>query len=67
MDLLGPDEVTVVPGISSVALARAAMRWSAESHAVVSVVGRDVALVRRELAPGRRILVLSSDEHSPPA
>ncbi|AQX14779.1 precorrin-6Y C5,15-methyltransferase [Tessaracoccus lapidicaptus] len=65
MDLLGPDEVTVVPGISSVALARAAMRWSAESHAVVSVVGRDVALVRRELAPGRRILVLSSDEHTP--
>ncbi len=65
IDLLGPDEVTVVPAISSVALARAAMRWPAESHAVVSVVGRDVALVRRELAPGRRILVLSSDEHTP--
>jgi precorrin-6Y C5,15-methyltransferase (decarboxylating) len=41
------------------------MRWPAESHAVVSLVGRDVALVRRELAPGRRILVLSSDEHTP--
>lgn len=65
IDLLGADEVTVVPAISSVALARAAMRWPAESHAVVSVVGRDVALVRRELAPGRRILVLSSDEHTP--
>jgi precorrin-6Y C5,15-methyltransferase (decarboxylating) len=65
IDLLGADEVTVVPAPSSVALARAAMRWPAESHAVVSVVGRDVALVRRELAPGRRILVLSSDEHTP--
>ena len=65
VDLLGADEVTVVPAVSSVALARAAMRWPAESHAVVSVVGRDVALVRRELAPGRRILVLSSDEHTP--
>lgn len=65
IDLLGADEVTVVPAISSVALARAAMRWPAESHAVVSVVGRDVALVRRELAPGRRILVLSSDERTP--
>lgn len=65
IDLLGPDQVTVVPAISSVALGRAAMRWPAESHAVVSVVGRDVALVRRELAPGRRILVLSSDEHTP--
>ncbi|MGN6130156.1 MAG: precorrin-6y C5,15-methyltransferase (decarboxylating) subunit CbiE [Nocardioidaceae bacterium] len=65
IDLLGRDEVTVVPAVSSVALARAAMRWPAQSHAVVSVVGRDVALVRRELAPGRRILVLSSDEHTP--
>lgn len=65
IDLVGANEVTVVPAISSVALARAAMRWPAESHGVVSVVGRDVALVRRELAPGRRILVLSSDEHTP--
>lgn len=65
IDLLGADAVSVVPAISSVALARAAMRWPAHSHAVVSVVGRDVALVRRELAPGRRILVLSSDERTP--
>ncbi|GAA1129397.1 precorrin-6y C5,15-methyltransferase (decarboxylating) subunit CbiE [Nocardioides aquiterrae] len=65
VDLLGAERVDVLPAVSSVALARAAMRWPAESHAVVSVVGRDVALVRRELAPGRRILVLSSDEHTP--
>ncbi len=63
--LLGREEVQVIPAVSSVALARAAMRWPAESHAVVSLVGRDVALVRRELAPGRRILLLSSDEHTP--
>lgn len=65
VDLLGRDEVIVVPAVSSVALARAAMRWPEESHGVVSVVGRDVSLVRRELAPGRRILVLASDEHTP--
>lgn len=65
IELLGPDEVSVVPAVSSVTLARAAMGWPAEGHAVVSVVGRDVALVRRELAPRRRILVLSSDEHTP--
>lgn len=65
IDLLGADRVDVLPAVSSVALARAAMRWPAESHAVVSVVGRDVSLVRRELAPGRRILVLSSDERTP--
>jgi len=65
IDLLGADRVEVVPAVSSVALARALMRWPAESCAVVSVVGRDAAAVLREVAPGRRILVLSSDEHTP--
>ncbi|MDI6911072.1 precorrin-6y C5,15-methyltransferase (decarboxylating) subunit CbiE [Nocardioides sp.] len=67
IDAVGADQVKVIPAVSSVALARAAMGWPAESHATVSVVGRDVSLVRRELAPGRRILVLSSDETTPDA
>ena len=67
VDVLGREQVTVVPAVSSVSLARAAMRWPAESCCVVSVVGRDVSLVRRELAPGRRVLVLSGDEHTPAA
>jgi precorrin-6B C5,15-methyltransferase / cobalt-precorrin-6B C5,C15-methyltransferase len=65
IDLLGPDRVQVLPALSSVALARARMGWSAESCAVVSLVGRDPALVLRELAPGRRIIVLSADQHTP--
>lgn len=65
IDVLGAGAVEIVPSLSSVALARARMAWSAESCAIVSVVGRDVSLVRRELAPGRRILVLSSDEETP--
>jgi precorrin-6Y C5,15-methyltransferase (decarboxylating) len=65
VELLGADQVAVLPAVSSVSLARAAMRWPAESCAVVSVVGRDVDLVRRELAPGRRVLVLSSDDRTP--
>jgi precorrin-6Y C5,15-methyltransferase (decarboxylating) len=65
IDLIGRERVTVRPAVSSVALARAGMGWPAEGHAVVSVVGRDVSLVRRELAPGRRVLVLSSDEGTP--
>lgn len=65
LDLLGRDAVTVEPAVSSVALARAVLGWPAESCAVVSVVGRDPSLVLRELAPGRRVLVLSSDEHTP--
>jgi len=65
--LLGRDAVQVLPAVSSVALARAEMGWSAESCAVVSLVGRSVDLLRRELAPGRRIIALSSDEHTPRA
>ena len=67
VDILGADRVTVIPHLSSVTLARARIGWSAESTAVVSVVGRDVHAVLRELAPGRRVLVLSSDEKTPAA
>jgi precorrin-6Y C5,15-methyltransferase (decarboxylating) len=65
--LLGPDAVTVVPATSSVALARARMGWSAEESTVVTLVGRDVDTLRRELAAGQRILALSSDESTPMA
>lgn len=65
IEVLGPGRVLVHPAVSSVSLARARLGWPAESCAVVSVVGRDPRLVLRELAPGRRVLVLSSDEHTP--
>lgn len=65
VDVLGKDAVTVVPAMSSVALARARMRWSAESTEVVTLVGRDPHLVARSLAPGLRLLVLSSDGTTP--
>ncbi|UMB71313.1 precorrin-6y C5,15-methyltransferase (decarboxylating) subunit CbiE [Mycobacterium paraterrae] len=67
VDILGSDRVTVFPHLSSVTIARSRLGWSAESTAVVSVVGRDVHAVLRELAPGRRVLVLSSDEKTPAA
>lgn len=65
--MLGPDAVDVVPAVSSVSLARARMGWSAEESEVVTLVGRDVDALRRELAAGRRLLVLSSDEGTPSA
>lgn len=65
VELLGADRVRVLPALSSVALARAELGWAAESCAVVSLVGRDASLVLRELAPARRVLVLSSDESTP--
>ncbi|OAH63442.1 precorrin-6Y C5,15-methyltransferase [Dietzia cinnamea] len=61
IELLGPDAVEVFPAVSSVALARAWMRWSAESVAVL----RDHRGLVRELSPGRRLLVLSADRHTP--
>ncbi len=65
VELFGEDAVAVLPAVSSVALARARLGWPAESTAVVRVVGRDAHAVLRELAPGRRVLVLSADEHTP--
>jgi precorrin-6Y C5,15-methyltransferase (decarboxylating) len=67
VDILGADRVAVIPHLSSVTLARARLGWSTESSAIVSVVGRDVHAALRELAPGRRVLVLSSDEKTPAA
>lgn len=65
IDLLGPAEVRVHPAVSSVALARARMSWPAESCEVVTLVGRDVDRLRRFLAPGARLILLSGDATTP--
>ena len=65
LDLLGPERVRVVPAVSSVALARARMGWSAEESAVVTLVGRHESRLLREVAPGRRLLVLTSGAATP--
>jgi len=67
IELLGPDRVRIEPAISSVALARARLRWSAESTEVVTLVGRDPAALLRSCAPGHRLIVLSSDASTPAA
>jgi precorrin-6B C5,15-methyltransferase / cobalt-precorrin-6B C5,C15-methyltransferase len=63
IDLVGSDAVTVLPAISSVALARARMNWSAEKVTVL----REYRELPRHLAPGNRILVLSADAATPDA
>ncbi|MCW2820955.1 MAG: cbiT [Marmoricola sp.] len=65
VDLFGAGFLEVVPAVSSVSLARARMGWPSESAEVVTVVGRDVHVVLRHLAPDHRLLVLSSDETTP--
>ncbi|WP_232376627.1 precorrin-6y C5,15-methyltransferase (decarboxylating) subunit CbiE [Amycolatopsis aidingensis] len=62
---LGADRLRILPGVSSVALARARLGWSAEETEVVSVVGRAVHRLARVLAPGGRVLVLSADADTP--
>jgi precorrin-6Y C5,15-methyltransferase (decarboxylating) len=65
VEVLGAGAVRIEPAVSSAALARARMGWSEETTATVTVVGRDLHRVLRELAPGRRLVVLSSDEQTP--
>ncbi|NIH87580.1 precorrin-6y C5,15-methyltransferase (decarboxylating) subunit CbiE [Amycolatopsis granulosa] len=61
----GAEQVRIVPAVSSVALARARMGWSAEETEVISVVGRSVHRVSRALAPGARLVVLGSGGETP--
>lgn len=67
IDLLGRDQVRVHPGVSSVALARARMGWPAESCATVRLVEPGADPLRAQVAPGRRLVVLSRDAGSPAA
>ena len=67
IEVLGVDAVRIHPSVSSVALGCARLGWASETVRVVSVVGRDLDLVRRHLAPGQRLVVLSSGAETPGA
>jgi precorrin-6Y C5,15-methyltransferase (decarboxylating) len=59
--LLGADRVRVLPHPSSVSLAAARLGWPLAGTEVVSLVTAGPAVLRRVLAPGRRVLVLARD------
>ncbi len=63
--VLGYERVRVLPGPSAVSLACARLGWSVEDTEVVSVVGRPLALLHPLVQPGRRLLVLGSDDDTP--
>lgn len=65
--LVGPERLDVTPHPSSVALACARLGWAQDDVDVVSAVARPLARVRRFLAPGARLLVLSEDAATPDA
>ena len=65
IELFGTDSVQIHPALSSVALAAARMGWAAGSYEVVRIRTRELDEIRRHLAPGRRLLILSRDGSTP--
>lgn len=65
VELFGPEQVRVRPAVSSVALAAARMGWAFGTYEVIRVTTDDVDGIRRHLAPGRRLLILSRDGTTP--
>ncbi|GAA5078702.1 precorrin-6y C5,15-methyltransferase (decarboxylating) subunit CbiE [Nocardia iowensis] len=63
--LLGAGSLRVLPQPSSASLACARLGWGVAETPVVSVVGRALETVLPELVHGRRVLVLSADQHTP--
>jgi precorrin-6B C5,15-methyltransferase / cobalt-precorrin-6B C5,C15-methyltransferase len=60
--LFGPDQVTVLPHVSSVALACARMGWTVQDTEVISLV---TAAPQAAVRPGGRAIVLSNDRSTP--
>ncbi|WP_035485851.1 precorrin-6y C5,15-methyltransferase (decarboxylating) subunit CbiE [Geminicoccus roseus] len=61
----GGDAVTVVPGVASMQLACARLRWSLAEAEVVTIHGRPIARLARWLQPGRRLVILCADRNCP--
>ncbi|WP_433613028.1 precorrin-6y C5,15-methyltransferase (decarboxylating) subunit CbiE [Prescottella agglutinans] len=65
--VLGPDRLRVIAHPSSVSLACARLGWALHETPTVSLVGRPVTTLAASLIDGERLLVLSTDEHTPAA
>lgn len=65
--MLGAAKVRIHPWISSEVLARARMRWPADTTQIVTAVGRSIDAVRRHLTPDARLIVLCPDGAGPAA
>lgn len=64
-EVLGHQELRVLPHPSSASYACARLGWALEETEVVSLVGRPPATLARALYPGRRLLVLSAGARTP--
>ena len=64
---VGAERLRVLPHPSSASYACARLGWPLEATEVVSLVGRPLDSLTLALHPGRRLLVLSADAHTPAA
>jgi precorrin-6Y C5,15-methyltransferase (decarboxylating) len=62
---LPPDQLRVLPGVSSVALACARLGWPEQETEVISLVSQRPEAVLGGLAPGARLIVLARDGGTP--
>lgn len=58
-------DLVCYPSPSSMSLAASRLGWPLQETEIVSLHGRDLSAVIRFLTPGRRILALSWDRHTP--
>lgn len=58
--LLGPEQLRVLPHASAMSLACARLGWPVESVEIVSAVGRPLETLHPAVQPGRRVLVLTA-------
>lgn len=61
------EEMAVFPAPSSLALAAGRLGWAVQDAEIVSLCGPPPETLLPGLQPGRRVLVLSADETTPPA
>ncbi|WP_233272808.1 precorrin-6y C5,15-methyltransferase (decarboxylating) subunit CbiE [Paraburkholderia acidisoli] len=64
---LAPGEMRVLPAPSSLSLAAARLGWALQDTAMVSLVGRPLDALRRQLYARSRVLALSADGRTPAA
>ncbi len=62
---LAPEDLVVIPTVSSFALACARLGWDQATTALVSACGRPIAGLVPELFDGARIILLSADHATP--
>src|SRR5215207_1200056 len=65
IELFGVESVRIHPTLSSVSLAAARMGWPVGSYDVVRIRTPEADEIRRYLAPGRRLVILSRDGSTP--